>query len=64
MTAAEAKTRRCNRCGVSDEVEMLANRGLQLVCAECDGDLENEWVAEDPDNNRHYLDTFSPGGDA
>lgn len=55
--------RTCQRCGVSDSFEMLALRGAKLVCQDCDGDLETEWVAEDPGNNRHYLDTFSPRGD-
>lgn len=53
-------SRCCMVCGVSEEHEMLANRGDALVCQECDSVLESDWVAEDPDNRRHYLDTFSP----
>jgi hypothetical protein len=58
-----APLRKCERCGVSEEQEMLCNRGLQLVCQGCDSELEREWVAEDPDDRKHYLDTFSPYGD-
>lgn len=55
-----AATRCCKRCGVSDEYEMLAYRGSDLVCQQCDCDMEAEWVSEDPDSRKHYLDTFSP----
>lgn len=57
-----AKYRLCERCGVSEEFEMLAHRDKRLVCQECDSQIEREWVSEDPDNRRHYLDTFSPEG--
>lgn len=56
--AKTAKT--CKRCGVSEEFEMLAYRGDKLVCQECDSQMEHEWVAEDPCNRKHYLDTFNP----
>jgi len=59
MTKIAPKT--CERCGVSDEYEVLAYRGTELVCQECDCQMEREWVAEDPHERRHYLDTFSPG---
>jgi transcription initiation factor TFIIIB Brf1 subunit/transcription initiation factor TFIIB len=61
MPATIKIPRLCECCGVSEEVEMLALSGAQLVCSACDAVLEREWVAEDPDNRRHYLDTFSPG---
>lgn len=50
----------CERCRVSSEHEMLAYRDDVLVCQECDSALEREWVDEDPENHRHYLDAFSP----
>lgn len=53
----------CERCGVSEEVEMLAGSCEGLVCGPCDAEIEAAWVAEDPENNHHYLDTFSPQGD-
>lgn len=56
--------RECENCGASEETEMLARRGAILICSLCDEDMEAEWVAQDPENNRHYLDTFSPRGDA
>ena len=59
---AKQSERTCRRCGVSDEYEMLAFRAGTLVCQECDGEMEREWVAEDPNNRRHYLDTFCPTG--
>lgn len=52
--------RKCECCGVTEEFEMLAYSGKKLVCQECDSRLEHEWVAEDPNHRRHYLDTFSP----
>lgn len=52
--------RRCNRCGVSEEQEMLCLSGMQLLCQGCESELEREWVDEDPDNRRHSLDMFSP----
>ena len=55
------KSRVCVRCGANSDYVMLAYRDGKLVCDDCDADLENEWVAEDPENNRHFLDTFSPG---
>jgi len=54
--------RTCECCGVSEEFEMLAYSGSKLTCQECDSRLESDWVAEDPDNRRHSLDTFSPLG--
>lgn len=59
------KNRHCERCGIAEQdtpENMLAGRDGQLVCSDCDSDMENEWVAQDPDNNQHYLDTFSPYG--
>lgn len=53
-------TRKCECCGVSEDFQMLAYRGQKLVCEECDSQMEIDWVAEDPDYRRHYLDTFSP----
>lgn len=53
-------SRRCYRCGVSEEQEMLCVSGLDLVCQTCDSELEREWVDEDSENRRHSLDTFSP----
>jgi hypothetical protein len=54
-----ALERKCECCGISEEFEMLALHGQVLCCQECDSRLESDWVAEDPDNRRHYLDTFS-----
>lgn len=56
------EVRRCEDCGVSEAHEMLAGRDGRLICGDCDDAAEARWVAEDPENNRHYLDTFSPGG--
>lgn len=58
----QTPARCCTRCGVSEAREMLALSGSRLVCQDCDGAIEREWVADDPDNRRHYLDTFSPCG--
>lgn len=58
------KIKTCVRCGVSEEFEMLAYNGTKLVCQQCDCEIESEWVAEAPNSRRHYLDTFSPHGDA
>ncbi len=55
--------RKCEECGVGEEVEMLAYRDGHLICNDCNHVLERCWVNEDPDNNVHYLDTFSPYGD-
>lgn len=52
--------RKCERCGVSEEFEMLAYSGDKLTCQECDCQIEREWVSEDPLNRKHSLDTFSP----
>lgn len=52
--------RKCVECGISENEEMLAYRGSKLVCQECDSQLEQEWVEEDPGNRKYYLDTFSP----
>lgn len=52
--------RACRHCGILETDAMLAYRGAQLVCADCDADLESAWVREDPENNRHYPDTFGP----
>lgn len=48
MQTAEHK---CDRCGLaaSDTPEgVLAFNGSRRVCADCDADLTNEWVAEEP----------------
>ena len=55
-----ATERKCECCGVSETIEMLAYRGAKLVCQECDAQAERDWVAEAPNERRHYLDTFSP----
>lgn len=61
---ATASMRVCFNCGVSEHDEMLALGGFgHLVCQDCDARDESDWVAEDPDNRRHSLDTFSPYGD-
>lgn len=52
--------RNCERCGASEEYEMLALSGSRLVCQDCDSALGHGWVEEDPENRRHPLDTFSP----
>mgnify|MGYP000548302555 CR=1 FL=1 len=54
-----ADARICTRCRISEHDAMLAYRDGKLVCGDCDSALENEWVAEDPENNRHYLDTLN-----
>lgn len=56
--------RLCTRCLASETHVMLAMSFGRLVCSDCDGELESEWVAEDPDTRTHSLDTFSPRGDA
>lgn len=53
----------CEDCGVGEANEMLALSGTALVCQGCESQRENDWVAEDPDNRKHSLDTFSPYGD-
>ena len=50
----------CEHCGVPEDVATLGMHGDSLVCYHCDGDLEAEWVAADPENRRHSLDTFKP----
>jgi len=55
--------RYCQDCGIGEDIEMLAHRDGNLVCQECDAKAERFWVSQDPENNRHYLDTFSPHGD-
>lgn len=50
----------CDRCGIDEadtEMGMLAYNGSRLVCSECNSDLDNEWVAEDP-SRIHPLDTL------
>lgn len=58
-----AAIRKCERCGASSAFEVLAYRDDKLVCQQCDCDMEQEWASADPENRRHYLDTFSPCGD-
>lgn len=48
--------RKCTRCGISEEYEMLAFSAGKLVCQQCDSDIENEWCAET--GGTHSLDTF------
>jgi hypothetical protein len=57
---AQMQTRRCSRCQASEDYAMLALSNGVLVCDECDSEMEAEWVAQDPEHNRHSLDTFSP----
>lgn len=47
----------CERCGVSEESEMLAYHNSSLICYECDSEMENERASED-ELYTHYLDTF------
>ena len=50
----------CERCRAAEsDFVMLAYRGTSLVCQECDAAMEREWVEEDPQNNRHYLDSLN-----
>jgi hypothetical protein len=53
---------KCERCGVSEEHEMLAGHNGMQVCNECDSALNREWADADEDNT-HCLDAFSPYGD-
>ena len=55
-----SEDRKCKCCGVSEQFEMLAYHGTDLVCQECHHKAEREWVAESPIERRHYLDTFNP----
>lgn len=48
--------RKCEECGVGEDIEMLAHRSGSLVCADCDAELERRWCEET--GGRHYLDTF------
>lgn len=52
----------CERCGVPQsetEIGVLAFNGALRVCAECNSDLDNEWVADNP-GSLHPLNTFCP----
>lgn len=66
MTNTAATIRYCADCGVSENEDMICLGGAQpgvaarLLCGECDGQAERDWVDEDPSNRRHSLDTFSP----
>lgn len=62
-TATETKlVHRCDDCGISANDAVIAGRDGRMICGDCDDEAERRWVAEDPENNSHYLDTFSPGG--
>ena len=54
-------TKVCDRCGVDEhntDEGVLAYNGSQLVCADCDGDINNEWVADT--GAIHPLDALNP----
>lgn len=52
----------CDRCGVAAEETpegMLAYNGPRLVCADCNGDLDDEWHADNP-GSVHPIDALNP----